>query len=277
MIGHKEKSRRIQEMRMRSRKRGSHHPPHFLSLLLIGIGVMTVLFSLGGIIGFPNVAAAQSIEQTPTAIPTVDPMHRNPIGVPDLPATATQADYGAEIYRLVCRDCHGDHGQGLTADWIATWAPEDQNCWQSKCHAANHPPDGFSLPHYVPPIVGAQFMSRFKTAMDLYNYISQAMPWQDPGYLALNQYWQLTAFLLRLNGMDPGQQVFNDQNATSFAISQPLAQTIPGTVTPNPTRTPVPFVTNSSKPPDWLVILIIILIVGGAGSGLWFYSRKINQ
>jgi hypothetical protein len=262
---------------MKSGIQGSHNRFHLISLFLIGIGVMTVLFSIGGIIGFPNTAAAQVSEQTPTAIPTVDPMHRTQIGVPDLPANASQADYGAEIFILVCRDCHGDRGQGLTADWIAKWAPKDQNCWQSKCHATNHPPDGFSLPHYVPPLVGAQFLSRFKTATDVYNYISQAMPWQDPGYLALNQYWQVTAFLLRLNGMDPGQDVLNAQNASSFEISQPAAQTTPGTVTPGPTSTPVPFETNRNLPPDWLVILIIILIVGGAGSGLWLYSRKLNN
>jgi cytochrome c5 len=270
-------SRRNQEMRMRTGIRGSHNPFHFISLFLIGIGVMAVLFSIGGIIGYPKTAAAQVSEQTPTAIPTVDPMHRTQIGTSDLPANATQADYGAEIYTLVCRDCHGNRGQGLTADWIATWAPADQNCWQSKCHAANHPPDGFSLPHYVPPLVGAQFLSRFKTAMDLYNYISQAMPWQDPGYLALNQYWQVAAFLLRLNGMDPGQNVLNAQNASSFEITQPAAQAAPDTVTSDPTSTPVPFATNRNLPPDWLVILIIILIVGGAGSGLWLYSRKVNN
>ncbi len=50
----------------------------------------------------------------------------------DLPASATQLQYGAEVYRLVCSACHGDHGQGLTDAWRATWAPSDQNCWQSK-------------------------------------------------------------------------------------------------------------------------------------------------
>ena len=58
--------------------------------------------------------------------------------LPDLPPTATQADVGAEIYRLVCQDCHGNRGQGLTDEWRAEWDPEDQNCWQSKCHAPNH-------------------------------------------------------------------------------------------------------------------------------------------
>ena len=30
----------------------------------------------------------------------------------DLPAGASQLEYGSEVYRLVCQDCHGDRGQG---------------------------------------------------------------------------------------------------------------------------------------------------------------------
>jgi hypothetical protein len=250
---------------------------HSIGMSLIGTGVMAVLFSLGGLSYFSNIEAAHEGDQTPTAIPTSDPMNRTQIGVPVLPAGATQADYGAELYRLVCQDCHGNHGQGLTADWIATWAPKDQNCWQSKCHASNHPPDGFDLPHYVPPLVGEQFLSRFKTASDLYNYISQAMPWQDPGYLATDQYWQATAFLLRLNGMDPGNLVLEAQNAASFVISQPADQADSDTNTPVPTGTPAPFETNRNLPPDWLVLLIIILVVGGTGTGLWLRSIAVNR
>lgn len=262
---------------MKSGTRRPHLSLQTIGMFLIGAGVTAVLFSLGGFINFPHKAAAQAGGQTPTAIPTADPMHKTQIGVPELPAGATQADYGAEVYRLVCRDCHGNRGQGLTADWIATWDPKDQNCWQSKCHAANHPPDGFDLPHDVPPLVGAQFLSRFKTALDIYNYISQAMPWQDPGYLATDQYWQATAFLLRLNGMDPGKLVLGIQNADSFRVSQPLAQTDLGTNTPTPTITPVPFEINRNLPPDWLVLLIIILVVGGVGSGLWLRSRAVYK
>ncbi len=262
---------------MKSGTRRPHLSLHSSGVSMIVAGVIAVLFSLGGLFNFPNIAAAQEDDQTPTAIPTSDPMHKTQIDVPVLPAGATQADYGAEIYRLVCQDCHGNHAQGLTADWIATWDPKDQNCWQSKCHASNHPPDGFDLPHYVPSLVGAQFLSRFKTALDLYNYISQAMPWQDPGYLAMDQYWQATAFLLRLNGMDPGNLVLDAQNAASFVISQPAAQADPGTNTPVPTGTPAPFETSRNLPLDWLVLLIIILVVGGVGTGLWLQSRAVNR
>jgi cytochrome c5 len=263
---------------MRSGTRRLHHQPlHTTGIFLMGIGVAAVLFSIGGFLGPPGMTvSAQEGGQTPTAVPATNAMNKTKIIMPQMPANATQADYGAEVYRLVCSACHGDRGQGLTADWIATWAPADQNCWKSKCHAANHPPDGFSLPHYVPPVAGASFFARYKNALDVYNYISQSMPWQDPGYLVADQFWQATAFLLRLNGLDPGKQVLNAQNAASFMISQPAAQTTPAADTPAPTSTPVAFETGSSLPPDWLVLLIIILIVGGTGTALWTHSRATN-
>lgn len=123
--------------------------------------------------------------------------------LPTMPPGSTQADYGAEIYRLVCKSCHGDVGRGLTAEWIAQWNPADQNCWQSKCHAANHPQDGFEIPHYVPPVMGEGALLRFDTALDLYEYLRSSMPWQDPGSLLDSEYWQLTAYLLEANNITP--------------------------------------------------------------------------
>ena len=122
--------------------------------------------------------------------------------LPDLPASASPADVGAEIYRLVCRDCHGDIGQGLTDEWRATWAPGDQNCWQSKCHASNHPPDGFVLPRFVPPVMGPSGLAQFDEAADLFEFIRSEMPMHNPGSLTDEEYWQLTAYLFQENGRE---------------------------------------------------------------------------
>ncbi len=121
----------------------------------------------------------------------------------DLPADATQLQYGAEVYRLVCSACHGDHGQGLTDAWRATWAPKDQNCWQSKCHGANHPPDGFELP-IAPAIAGAGTLTDFSDAQALHDFIQSEMPWQNPNSLTEKDSWSATAYVLKLNGIDPG-------------------------------------------------------------------------
>lgn len=123
----------------------------------------------------------------------------------DLPPDASQLEYGAEVYRLVCKACHGDKGQGLTDDWRAQWAPEDQNCWQSKCHAANHPPDGFYMP-IAPAVIGLP-LQMFATAQDLYNYIHNFMPWHDRGSMTEKESWSVTAHILKMNNVDPGPEL----------------------------------------------------------------------
>jgi cytochrome c5 len=124
----------------------------------------------------------------------------------DLPADATQLEYGAEIYRLVCSPCHAYDGTGLTVAWRATWNPEDQNCWQSKCHGYNHPPDGFYLPN-SPPVIGPIIPALFETAFDLNVYNYETMPWHNPRSMNEKEVLAVTAFILNLNQIDPGSNL----------------------------------------------------------------------
>ncbi len=158
-------------------------------------------------------AACQAIQINPTPPPTAVQTPASTSMAPthewvlvDLPPDATQLQYGAEVYRLVCSACHGDRGQGLTAAWRATWAPTDQNCWQSKCHGPNHPPDGFQLP-VAPAITGAGTLSAFATAQELHDFIQAEMPWQNPNSLTEKDSWSVTATLLKMNGIDPGPRL----------------------------------------------------------------------
>ncbi|HSH02193.1 MAG TPA: c-type cytochrome [Anaerolineae bacterium] len=135
-----------------------------------------------------------------------------------MPEDATQADIGAEIYRLVCSTCHGDKGQGLTDEWRQTLDPANQNCWQSKCHASNYPVDGFALPHYVPPVVGPAFTTKFKTAADVNLFIRTAMPYQVPGTLLPSEYWQLTAYLLTINGYQLEKTILDESTGQQLLL-----------------------------------------------------------
>lgn len=152
-----------------------------------------------------------------TVNPTATPPTREWVLV-DLPADATQVQYGAEVYRLVCSACHGDRGQGLTDAWRATWAPKDQNCWQSKCHGANHPPDGFVLP-VAPAIAGAGILAGFGDAQALHDFIQSEMPWQNPNSLTEKDSWSATAYVLKLNGIDPGPSL-SPATAAGIRIGQ---------------------------------------------------------
>lgn len=138
--------------------------------------------------------------------------------LPTMPADATQADYGEQYYILVCQACHGDLGRGLTSEWLSQWHPKDQNCWQSKCHSLNHPPDGFVIPSYVPPVMGEDALLRFRTAFDLFNYIKTTMPYQAPDTMLEQEYWDVTAFLLRENNIGNLNQTLNAETAPNILL-----------------------------------------------------------
>lgn len=157
-----------------------------------------------------------------------DGMEDGWLRLPELPDDATQADVGAEVYRLVCEACHGDRRQGLTDEWRATWSPDTQNCWQSKCHAGNHPPEGFDLPRYVPPLGGPDALARFETAFDLQEYIHNNMPWHNPGSLTTEQYWQVTAFLIREQGIAPMTAPIDRERAMTLRLHGDAPAATPG-------------------------------------------------
>lgn len=157
-------------------------------------------------------------QETPTpVVPSMPPSNDDSWIIIDLPATATQLEYGAEVYRLVCKACHGDKGQGLTDDWRAQWSPEDQNCWQSKCHAANHPPEGFYMP-IAPAVVGLP-VQIFDTALDLFNYIHNFMPWHNRGSMTEKDSWSVTAYILKMNNIEPGVEL-NPMTADQIRLDE---------------------------------------------------------
>lgn len=178
----------------------------------------------------PGIGLAQTPE------PPVEPMSmfKDRLAPPPTVYPPTQADEGAQVYYQVCMVCHGDIGQGLTDEWRGTLDPADQNCWQSRCHAGNHPADGFIFPRVVPPVVGPHIAARFATGLDLYKYIKANMPWQWPGTRSDEEYWQLTAHLLRWNGVDPGTKALTPERAAELWLNP---QSRPD---PVPAATPTP-------------------------------------
>ena len=193
----------------------THHQTSLVGENLFKPQIISFLFLL--ISGSMVVACASQL-----AAQDIEPIARigNPedrLAKPILPSNPSQADYGTIEYWLVCMACHGDRGQGLTDEWRSASGPEDQNCWQSKCHASNHPPEGFELPHFVPRIIGENTLLRFSTAQELYEYIAFQMPWWAPGMLTEEQNWLITAYILRENGIILDVDLDAD-NASLFPI-----------------------------------------------------------
>jgi quinol-cytochrome oxidoreductase complex cytochrome b subunit len=159
---------------------------------------------------------------TPTPTPTPDP-NANRLARPILssPANPTQLDEGSLVYWKICLTCHGDRGQGLTDEWREVFG-QDANCWTSKCHAPNHPPEGFFIPRdrLAPAIKGPGTLTSYKTGQDLYDYIVVAMPWWKPNSLTTEQAWQVSAYLLKMNGTLPDGLVLNATDASAVQVHQ---------------------------------------------------------
>jgi hypothetical protein len=191
-------------------------PSKFSKPAIAGIALL-VAFSLLMLNQLPRADASASAqaESTPVMMKTSDRLVRPPTVYPP-----TQADQGAQVYFLVCMTCHGDKGQGLTEEWRNSLGAPDNNCWQSRCHAPNHPPDGFVLPKVVPPVVSPSILPNYQTAKGLHDFIALKMPWQAPGTLTKDEYWQLTAFVMRLNGADPGKRILDEPSAAAISFGK---------------------------------------------------------
>ena len=131
-----------------------------------------------------------------------------------------------------CSPCHGDKAQGLTDEFRQQYPEEDRNCWTSHCHGKVTYENGFTIPKVVPALVGAGTLAKFPTAANLYGFIHAAMPFQKPNSLSDEDYYKITAFLLRQNGLIDAQTVVDGSNAAQIIVSRatpvPVAQQAEG-------------------------------------------------
>jgi hypothetical protein len=182
-----------------------------LSLLLIFLGCL--VFITTPVNGAPPTQMMATLQ--PKQMTLSDRLAPPPTVYPP-----SQADLGAQVYYQVCMTCHGDRGQGLTDEWRNVIPPPENNCWASRCHAPNHPAEGFLLPHQVPPIIGPGFLASYGTATKLHDFVQSKMPYQTPRSLKPDEYWQLTVFVLRLNGYNLGNRVLDEKTAPLIDISR---------------------------------------------------------
>ncbi|MBI4770760.1 MAG: hypothetical protein HY784_10230, partial [Chloroflexi bacterium] len=174
--------------------------------------------ALAGLVLLQTGPNPPSLPPPPVATPTPDRAAR-----PTRPANPGQADRGALLYWSICMACHGDRGQGLTDEWRAASGPQDSNCWQSKCHASNHPPQGFELPRSIPAVTGPGALARFASAQDLHDYLARTMPWWNPGSLTGEQTWELTAYLLWTRQALPAGITLDATSAGALPVNAPAA------------------------------------------------------
>lgn len=207
----------------------------FLQLTLVPLGIALLFAGL-----FFQLGSAGTLTQQATPAATQDRLAE-----PTMPATPLQADYGAQVYWLNCSPCHGDRAQGLTDEFRELYPEEDRNCWNSHCHGNVTYENGFTIPTAVPALVGSGALARFPTAENLYGYIHATMPFQNPGSLTDEEYYQIIAFLLRQNGTIDGGMEVSASNAAQIVVSRATP-----ILTAQPTAQG-----NESSSQGWIVLL----------------------
>jgi len=162
-------------------------------------------------------------------LPPLTPQGEDRLLQPALSANPTQYEWGRYLYWLNCMACHGDRGQGLTAEFRSLYV-EDQNCWAHGCHGGRAEDQGYPLPPTVPAIISASGgLFPFATPGALFEYLRTTQPPQHPGYLPEDQYWAITAYLLVQNNrlspgqvLGPGAQTSDARDYWRFAAAEGL-------------------------------------------------------
>ena len=182
-------------------------------LLLIPV----VICTLGLLLFVSSQADASPKPQTATTpTPTFDVSR---LAQPPTVYPPEQADNGAQTYWGMCIDCHGDRGQGLTDEWRTSFEPDERDCWASGCHGPDFPENSFEiLETGVPAIVGAGKLISFANAFELQKFVRENMPLFPPGSLTEDEAWDVTAYILRLNDIQPADIVLDKTNSSAISI-----------------------------------------------------------
>lgn len=132
---------------------------------------------------FVLTACSDADDVPPAASPEVDPV----ASVPASTAPARdQLALGAEFYSASCARCHGAAGEGDIG----------------------------------PALIGENYVFRSRgTAQGLYDYVSETMPFDAPGSLPEQEYWDILAWVLDENALLPDETELGSENAADVNVN----------------------------------------------------------
>ncbi len=100
-------------------------------------------------------------------------------------AATEQTERGKALFGMICAKCHGQQGQG------------------GDCPRVIGSPNG---------------LSGYGTAKGLFEFVSTQMPFDDPGSLKAEQYWDALAFILDANNLLPPDTILGPENAADIKL-----------------------------------------------------------
>jgi cytochrome c len=122
--------------------------------------------------------------------------------------TPTQAQDGARVYARQCARCHGPKGEGKDNAFNGLRAPEVIGKG--------------ALP--LKPRPSQQLRKTdFRTAKDVYDFVSATMPADQPAILSAQEYWDVVAFTLEKNGVKADGKPLVDTSSAQITLHPPPA------------------------------------------------------
>ncbi len=208
--------KRISQVRNRISETGSHHKPRActssrLSLREVGVGRMQRL--LMGKRWCFVAAAAMGVACAST------------------PRGATQANFatarsgapqGWTGFKQRCSGCHGERGESVTSAPRIMGPGALPEYPRERKHNADPgagDPEQLRLEAQSRP-AGAPWRDPFRTAQDVYTFVSKKMPLptDQAGSLSEEEYWAIINFMLRAHGVSVPPAGVNAQNASSVKL-----------------------------------------------------------
>jgi len=148
--------------------------------------------------------------------------------------TQEQADHGKALFDANCAQCHGQNLEGIEA----------------------------------PGLAGPDVMGNWATAQGMYDYFSVAMPPTAPGKLGDDNYVDIMAYILKVNGAPAGDAALTKDALPSVDLVAATAQAAPAQPAAGAAATPAPAAdAGATKVPQSFTWGKQLPTVGGADSG----------
>lgn len=149
-----------------------------------------------------------------------------PRGASDAQLTLAKgrAPQGSKLFQEKCAACHGDRGQGVVSA-PAIMGPGALAEYPVEATSASNPQlsnPGQVQTQKLTQVPGAASRPPFRTAADVYQYVSTRMPMppRDAGSLPPQEYWDILSFMLVSHGVQVPEGGVTESNAASISLSQ---------------------------------------------------------
>jgi hypothetical protein len=121
-----------------------------------------------------------------------------------------------------------------------------------------------------PAVVGPPLLI-FDTALDLFEYIHNFMPWHDRGSMTESESWSVSAYILSINGIAPGIQL-NRESAALIDLRGGSETDGPAAGPPATDEGAVPA---NRVPAYWTAAIVAVLVM--AVLGMLFVARRSRR